>query len=126
MDSLRVCVDLDGVICELRKTPEESYASLAPVPGAREALQALKSAGHTIIIHTARRMLTHEANVGRVVADVGATTLKWLEQHGIPFDEIYFGKPYAHFYVDDNAVRFSDWEKLMLRLFSHAGDGDHQ
>ena len=37
---------------------------------------------------------------------------KTLEKFNIPYDEIYFGKPYAHVYIDDLAVNcYDDLEK---------------
>jgi capsule biosynthesis phosphatase len=112
---MRICIDLDGVICRLRE-PGQNYADLEPVPGAVEKVRQLKAAGHYLIINTARHMKTCEGNVGRVVAKQGAVTLEWLRRHGIEYDEIYFGKPHAQIYLDDNAVRFSSWETI-------AGDG---
>lgn len=47
------------------------------------------------MIATARRMRTHKHNVAAVVADVGALTLTWLDQHHVPYDEIFFGKPWC-------------------------------
>jgi hypothetical protein len=44
------------------------------------------------------------------------TLFDWLERHGVPYDEIWFGKPQADVYVDDNAVRFESWAAI-------AGDG---
>jgi capsule biosynthesis phosphatase len=112
---MRICIDLDGVICRLRE-PGEQYADLQPVPGAIEKLRELRAAGHYIIISTARHMKTCEGNVGKVVARLGATTLDWLDRHGVEFDEIHFGKPHAEIYIDDNAMRFENWESI-------AGDG---
>ncbi len=112
---MRICIDLDGVICKLRG-PGQSYAELEPVPGAVEKLKQLKAAGHYLIIATARHMKTCEGNVGRVVAKQGAVTLDWLRRHGIEYDEIHFGKPHAQIYLDDNAMRFASWEAI-------AGDG---
>lgn len=112
---MRICIDLDGVICKLRE-PGQTYAELEPVPGAVEKLKQLKAAGHYLIIATARHMKTCEGNVGRVVAKQGAVTLEWLRRHGIEYDEIHFGKPHAQIYLDDNAWRFAGWDKL-------AGDG---
>jgi capsule biosynthesis phosphatase len=112
---MRICIDMDGVICRLRE-PGQEYADLEPVPGAIEKLRALKAAGHTIIICTARHMKTCGGNVGQVVARQGAVTLNWLASHGVPYDEIHFGKPHADVYVDDNAVRFESWDAI-------AGDG---
>jgi histidinol phosphatase-like enzyme len=51
---MRICIDLDGVICELNK--EKSYAELVPIDGAVDALKELRSQGHYLIIHTARHM----------------------------------------------------------------------
>ena len=57
-------------------------------------------------------MKTCGGNVGQAVARQGATTFDWLKQHGIEFDEVYFGKPQADVYIDDNAVRFVGWDKI--------------
>src|SRR5580704_11725181 len=108
---MRICIDLDGVVCRLRE-PDQSYAELLPVPGAVESLRAMRAAGHYLILYTARHMKTCGGNVGQVVARQGATTLEWLKQHGIEFDEIHFGKPHADVYIDDNAVRFEGWDKI--------------
>lgn len=105
---MRICVDLDGTICELRKEGE-LYGQLKPKEGAIDKLQKLHDAGHYIIIYTSRRMKTHDGNVAKVIADVGKITLDWLERYGVPFDEIAFGKPWADIYIDDNALRFVGW-----------------
>jgi capsule biosynthesis phosphatase len=112
---MRICIDLDGVVCRLRE-PGQNYAELEPVPGAVEKLRQLRAAGHTIIIATARHMKTCDGNVGLAVARQGAVTLEWLARHGIEYDEIHFGKPHAQVYIDDNAVRFESWGLI-------AGDG---
>jgi capsule biosynthesis phosphatase len=112
---MRICIDLDGVVCRLRE-PGQSYADLEPVPGAVEKLRQLRTAGHTIIIATARHMKTCDGNVGQAVARQGAVTLEWLARHGIEYDEIHFGKPHAQIYIDDNALRFESWSSI-------AGDG---
>lgn len=108
---MRICIDLDGVICKLRRD-EETYADLEPVDGAAERLRSLRKAGHTVIIMTARHMKTCDGNVGLVLARQGATTFSWLEKHGIEYDEIHFGKPHADIYIDDNALRFTSWADI--------------
>jgi len=107
----RLCLDLDGVIAELKK-PGQTYRDILPVPGAVEKLRAFKAAGHYLIIQTARHMKTCGANVGLVQARIAKDTLDWLEAYGIPYDEIYFGKPWAQIYIDDNAFRFTDWNAI--------------
>ncbi|GJG88435.1 hypothetical protein tb265_36160 [Gemmatimonadetes bacterium T265] len=108
---LRIAVDLDGTICALRR-PGESYADVAPMPGAADRLRELRAAGHYVIIITARNMATCEGNLGRVMKNVGRLTLEWLDRHGIEYDEIYFGKANAHVYIDDRAHRFSSWDAV--------------
>lgn len=114
---VRICLDLDGVICEIR--PEGvPYSDLKPLPGACEAIRQLRSEGHIVIIHTARHMKTCSGNAGQVLARIGGTTLRWHERHNIEFDEIYFGKPWADIYVDDNGFRFDSWKGLDLNHLS--------
>ncbi len=108
---LRIAVDLDGTICTLRGVGE-TYADVVPLPGAAERIRALRAAGHTVIINTARNMGTCEGNLGRVLRNVGRVTLEWLDRHGIEYDEIYFGKPNAHLYIDDRAHRFTSWDGI--------------
>ncbi|MBO8162779.1 MAG: capsular biosynthesis protein [Brevibacillus sp.] len=112
---MRIVIDLDGTICQL-KGAGETYESLPAVPGAVEAVRRLKAAGHEIVIHTARNMKTHRGNVAAVVASVGQLTLDWLDRHGIPYDEVVFGKPYGDVYIDDLALRFRDWQETMAEL----------
>ena len=113
---LRVCVDLDGTICELASNGD--YAGVRPQPGAREALCELKRQGAYIIIYTARRMRTHGGDVAKVMGEVGDLTRVWLRKEGIPYDELVFGEPYAHVYIDDLAHRFDGWDGLPARLLS--------
>jgi capsule biosynthesis phosphatase len=108
---MKICIDLDGVICQLKKEGE-TYENLLPVNGAPESLRELKAAGHYVIINTARHMKTCQGNLGMVTARISLITLKWLEKYDIPYDEIYFGKPHADVYIDDNAYRFNSWDEI--------------
>ncbi len=108
---MRLCIDLDGVVCTL-KLPGQTYDDVVPVPGAVERLRELRAHGHVIILHTARHMKTCEGNVGQVVARIGQVTLNWLARHKVEFDELYFGKPWADIYIDDNAFRFTNWTAI--------------
>jgi capsule biosynthesis phosphatase len=109
---MRICIDIDGVICKLKRE-NELYQDLMPIDGSVERITQLRESGHYIILYTARRMKTHNANIAKVIADIGKITLDWLERHNIPYDEIIFGKPWADVYIDDNAFRFQNWEEIM-------------
>lgn len=108
---MRICIDFDGVICEL-KEKNQTYLDVLPKKGAIEKLRNLKENGHYLIIQTARHMKTCEGNLGKVNARIAKDTLNWLEKYDIPYDEIYFGKPWAQIYIDDNAYRFTSWELI--------------
>lgn len=96
----RFCFDIDHTLVHC----STDYTSWQPVAKNIAFLRFLHAEGHTIILHTARRMRTHHGNVGAVVADVGKVTLDMLDDLDIPYHELIFGKPYAHFYIDDLAI----------------------
>jgi capsule biosynthesis phosphatase len=100
---LRVCFDLDNTLVTHPTIPGD-YSSVLPIQRNIDYLKLLKSLGHTIIIYTARRMKTHKGNTGVIIADIGKVTFESLDKFNIPYDEIYFGKPYANFYIDDLAI----------------------
>lgn len=101
--SLRICFDLDNTLVT-HPTISGDYSSVLPIQRNIDYLKLLKRLGHTIIIYTARRMKTHSGNVGAIIADIGKVTFNTLDKFDIPYDEIFFGKPYANFYIDDLAV----------------------
>ena len=37
----------------------------------------------------------------QTILDVGEITINTLKEFDIPYDELFFGKPYGHFYIDD-------------------------
>lgn len=113
LKTLRICFDFDNTLITF-PTKDKDYTSVEPIQRNIDFLKYLKSFGHTIIIYTARKMNSSNGNIGKVLCDVGKITFDTLEKFDIPFDEIYFGKPYAHYYIDDLAVNcFDDMEKIM-------------
>jgi capsule biosynthesis phosphatase len=108
---MRLAIDIDGTICAFRREGQ-TYAQVEPLPGAVEKLQQFRREGHYIILLTARHMKTCGGNVGLVVARQGRTLFEWLEKHAIPFDEVWFGKPQADVYIDDNGYRFESWDAI--------------
>lgn len=99
----RFCFDLDNTLVTHPEVRGD-YSTVKPIWKNIKLVRELKEMGHYIIIWTARRMKTHNGNVGKVVKDVALVTLSKLEEFGVPYDEIFFGKPYAQVYVDDLAV----------------------
>ena len=110
---LRICFDLDNTLVTYPKIKDD-YKTVEPITKNIELVKYLKSFNHTIIIYTARRMKTHQGNQGKLLADIGKITFDTLDKFEIPYDEIYFGKPQADFYIDDNAINaYDDIEKEM-------------
>ena len=108
---LRICFDLDNTLVSYPQIPGD-YSSVLPLENNIKLLRYLKTFGNIIIIYTARRMKTHNGNIGKIYADVGKLTIDTLEKFNIPYDELYFGKPFAHFYIDDLAINaFSNIQK---------------
>lgn len=104
--------DLDNTITiEKSETP---YSDKKPNIEFIKKMHEYKEQGFSIVLHTARRMKTCRNNEGEVIANIGRTTLEWLQKHNVPFDGIKFGKPYAEngFYIDDKAIRPSEFMKL--------------
>jgi capsule biosynthesis phosphatase len=121
----RFCFDLDNTLVTYPEI-EGDYTSVKPIQKTINFLNFLKSNGHTIIIHTARRMRTHGGNLGKVQSDIAKITFDTLDKYNISFDEIYFGKPYAHFYIDDLSVKpFDDLEKETGFYNIHPEPRDH-
>jgi capsule biosynthesis phosphatase len=100
---LRICFDLDNTLVTYPTLPGD-YSTVKPIEKNIKLLKSLKTQGHEIIIYTARRMLTHNSNVGKVIKDIAMVTLQTLEDLNIPYDEIIFGKPIADIYIDDRAL----------------------
>ena len=99
------CFELDNT---LFTTPEieDDYTTVKPIFQNINILKSIKNYGHKIIIHTSRNLnLNNKINLGKI-------TFETLEKYEIPFDEIYFGKPNADFYIDyRNINSYNNLEK---------------
>lgn len=99
---MQLIIDLDGTLCTEEKQFSRTLAS--PLEGAAESIQKLRSQGHTIIIYSARTWAEYEV------------TVKWLADNAIPFDQLVLGKPQGDYWIDDRAITFENWQKIMEKL----------
>lgn len=103
-----IVFDLDDTICFPNHdgaTTEEKYGAAAPNGEVIAAMHKLAEAGYHIVIASARRMLTFDGDISKILDDVGEITWNWLEDHNVPYHELIFGKPYSStYYVDDKAM----------------------
>ncbi len=107
--------DLDLTICIPQDfdDTERRYAQAEPITKMIENMRRIHQNGHRIVIHTARRMLTHKGDLLMIEQDVGEVTRRWLKEHNVPYDELIFGKPYGDFYIDDKAVNANELLELL-------------
>jgi len=111
----RLVFDLDGVLTI--DDPSRSYADREPNLAVIEKLRDYKTQGFEIVICSARNMRTFGGQVGKINANTLPVMIDWLRRHQVPFDEIHVGKPWCGdegFYVDDRAVRPSEFVALSL------------
>ncbi len=60
-------------------------------------------------------MRTYKGNLGLINANTAKVLFEWLSDHCVPYDEIYFGKPWcgkSGFYIDDKAIRPREFREL--------------
>lgn len=111
--------DLDGTICSQTAGGDEYFSAL-PNPLVIDCVRRLHDLGHRIVIHTARGMATvgkgfevYADAVESVEEHYGQRTRNWLRDHGVPFDELVFGKPSGDYYVDDKGMSIGYLIELM-------------
>ena len=106
----RICFELDDTLIYL--IDKNDYNSTYPIYKNIDYLKFLHNMGHTIIIYTSRGMKKYGNNQGLAIKNIAQITFETLEKYNIPYDEIYFGKPDADFYIDNlNINRYDDLEK---------------
>lgn len=121
-NKMRFCFDLDKTLVTAPSITGD-YTTVAPIEKNIKILRYLKMKGHYIIIHTARRMKTYGGNTGKIIADQGEIIQETLRKFEIPYDELYFGKPYADFYIDDLAINANmDLQKQLGFYLNESGD----
>ena len=98
-------VDLDNTITI--DDPTVSYENKTPNLPIINKIKEFKAAGWEIVIFSSRRMNTYHNDESKIIANTSKITVDWLNNHGVPFDGLKFGKPFARhgFYVDDKALR---------------------
>lgn len=119
-------IDVDGTLCPIKKDGE-SYLELRPYPEMIAKLQEYRDLGFRIALNTSRNMRTFEGNLGRINAVTAPEMIEWLKRWNIPYDELYFGKPWPGkhgFYVDDRTVRPDEFRNLSFEEIRHLLSGE--
>jgi soluble P-type ATPase len=96
-----ICVDFDGVIHNY-KMKNAGHVMGVPFENVRESIAELHKMGYKVVILTAQFDLTH--------------IVQWLRYFGIDYDEITNLKPWADYYIDDKAIKFTNWDNVMSEI----------
>ncbi len=105
--------DVDGTLCPIKKK-DDQYSNLIPDEEMVNKLRNYKEEGAKIVLFSSRNMKTYDGNLGLINANTALIMQEWLKKWDIPYDEIYFGKPWPGdrgLYIDDRAVRPDEFLK---------------
>jgi uncharacterized HAD superfamily protein len=98
MEKKIFCFDIDGTICT---NTDGVYDDAKPMKDRINKLNDLYYKGHEIILFTARGSTTG--------IDWSAKTKEQMDSWGVKYHKLIFGKPFAHVFIDDRAVRDVEW-----------------
>jgi capsule biosynthesis phosphatase len=97
-------VDIDGTLCG--DPSQGDYSIVKPIHDACTALRRAHEKGYYIVLFTARNMRTFKGSLGLINKYTAPVLIDWLAINNIPYDEIYFGKPWGANvgYIDDKSI----------------------
>ena len=98
-----IAIDFDGVIHEYSLGWGNGSIYDQPMPGTFAALQALKEKGYKIVVFSTR---------AKEQKDDITTWLKCFDLAQY-VDEVTHEKPRAFAYIDDRAIRFTNWRDML-------------
>lgn len=108
------CFDIDGVIATL--TDHNAYDQAAPQPAMIQAVNFLYERGYHIVLFTARGAATH--------MDWTQVTRQQMQQWGVKYHELRFGKPPADYFIDDKMLGIKELLNCVDAMRRAADDGD--
>ncbi len=101
-----ICFDIDGVIATI--VPSNEYALAKCNKDTIKLISNLKKLGFKIVLYTARGSATG--------INWKETTKKQMNEWGVEYDELHFGKPAALYYVDDRLISLNNLQNLVNNL----------
>ncbi len=107
-------VDIDKTICE--KSADNLYQNALPKEEFCNGLRKAHKAGIYIILFTSRNMRSFKGSIGLINKITAPIIIKWLAENEIPYDELYFGKPWGEevAYIDDKNITIESFLKRFI------------
>ena len=103
-------VDIDKTICE--PPPNKDYSKCKPINTFCSKLRDENNKGTYIILYTSRNVRTFKGNIGLINKHTSFVLIEWLKNNDIPYDEIYFNKPWGYGelnYIDDKFLSIKEF-----------------
>jgi len=104
-------VDIDKTICE---SPHgKDYSKCEPIEPVCAKLREENNKGTYIILYTSRNVRTFKGNIGLINKYTNIVLVEWLKNNNIPYDEIYFNKPWGFGdlnYIDDKFLSIEEFK----------------
>jgi len=107
-----ILVDFDGVIHSYHEGYKDGSIYGYVIKGAKEAIEKLKKKGYKIVIFTTRVSPGTNKDYKQQKIDIA----NWLQKNSIPYDLITSEKLGANYYIDDNAIKFTNWSDVMQKI----------
>ena len=104
-------VDIDKTICE--SPPGKDYSKCKPIDNVCSKLREENNKGTYIILYTSRNVRTFKGNIGLINKYTNIVLIEWLKNNKIPYDEIYFNKPWGFGdlnYIDDKFLSIEEFK----------------
>lgn len=112
-----ISIDFDGVMHNDNLGWHDGTIYGSPIEGSLEAVKNLAE-NYTLILFTAKAKPDRPLVDGKTGAEL---IWEWLEKYGVKdcFKEITAEKPRCLFYIDDKAIRFTNWNQALddVKLF---------
>ena len=100
-----ICIDIDDT---LSYTYNRDFENSVPNQPMIDKVNVFHNAGYKVILATARGAKSCRT-VEERIEKYDAVTRQWLEKHHVLYDELWFGKPNADFYIDDKSMYINEF-----------------
>lgn len=110
----KICFDIDGVICNLRR--DNDYNKSRPIKKNIKLINQLFKKKIYIILFTSRFMGRNNDNVLKAKRMGYKFTEKQLKKWGLHYNKLLMGKPSYDLIIDDKSIFFNKkWHKSLLK-----------
>lgn len=109
MEKTKIVFDVDDTICS--NVRRLGYENCVPDFEVIKKINHLHDdLGFSIVLHTARGMVSCNGDVDKIIAKNKKVLEDWLAKYDVHYDELIFCKPIADLYVDDKALNVAEFK----------------